>query len=84
MDFQEKDRLAKNWRGRRLLACRAAEDMQRVINALADDDLSNGAPPAPAPNAAVRNELNNQMASLLRLFLILNDGGVSNQTLHFF
>lgn len=87
MDLVERERLLKNWRGRRLLACRAFDDVHSVIDALASDDGSQ-CPPVDglpsAPSFAIRSELQNTAANLLRLILLHNDGAVSSSRLQRF
>jgi hypothetical protein len=83
MDLEEKRRLRRNYRGRRLLACRAADDLHEIIEALGEDDgthlpLPDVAMPPP-PSLAQKRELQNMAATLLRMILILNDGQVSPQ-----
>jgi hypothetical protein len=70
----------KNWRSRRLRACRAAEEFESIISALGLEDGSE-LPPAdgglPTISEAHRRELKNATALLLRMVLIANDGQVS-------
>lgn len=78
----------QNYRGRRLRACRAAEDLHAIIQALGADDGTHlppvtdprvkDQPPLPAaPSAMQKAELQNMTANLLRMILLWNDGGVS-------
>lgn len=74
------DKMLKNWRGRRLLACRAADELERIINHIGIEDGSE-LPPSdgglPKINEGQRNELLNATALVLRLVLGANDGNVS-------
>lgn len=77
-------RMLLNFRGRRLLACRAAETLHDVITALGEDDGStlppgDGLPTAPSKQQ--KQEMKNAAAVLLRMILIFNDGHVSPQQL---
>lgn len=85
MTLEERRRMQRNYRGRRLLACRAAEALHEVIEALGEDDGSE-LPPVnatlpPTPSEAQKRELQNMAANLLRMILLLNDGQISPQTL---
>lgn len=75
--------MVKGWRGRRLMACRAVDTLDRIIENLGID---NGAdlPPErgfPCVTEGLRNELHNQAAVLLRTILALNDGNTSGARL---
>jgi hypothetical protein len=84
----------QNWRGRRMRACRAAQDLHNIIEALGVEDGSQL--PAvrdpsvreqhftPAPSAAQKAELQNMAANLLRMVLLWNDGQVSPSQLNRF
>lgn len=79
MDIEEKKRLCRNWRGRRLLACRAVGDLEDVIAALGEEDgsqlpLAEGMPAT--PTKGIKDELRNSAVNLLRLVLLHNDGNV--------
>lgn len=74
MTEEDKIELRKNWRGRRLLACRLHDDLNALIDALADDDLSNGAAPVLAPDAGTRQSMKNLSTVLLHIILRSNDG----------
>lgn len=81
----EAKRQLLNYRGRRLRACNAAEDLVAIIEALGVEDGSQLPPvdatlPAP-PSAQQKAELQNTVATLLRTILIWNDGQVSPQRL---
>jgi len=87
IDFDEEFRLRKNWRGRRLLACRAVDSLIGVIENIGNEDGSQLPPDdglPPPPNPALRRELKNMAASLLRFILLSNDGHVSTSTLNAF
>ncbi|RUX02345.1 hypothetical protein EOA27_32280 [Mesorhizobium sp. M2A.F.Ca.ET.037.01.1.1] len=76
--------MSRNYRGRRLMACQAADDLHRVIDAIGVEDgstlpLPEGMPAVPAP--AIKREMQNGVATLLRLILLHNDGHISPQTL---
>lgn len=76
--------MSQNYRGRRLMACQAADELHRVIDAIGVEDgstlpLPEGMPAVPAP--AIKREMQNGVATLLRLILLHNDGIVSPQTL---
>lgn len=86
MELAEQRRLLTGWRGRRLLACRAACVLEEVIENLgADDDVD---PPPdrglPAFQTAMQHELHNSVSALLRMILLMNDGQVSPQKLRRF
>lgn len=72
-------RMLNNWRGRRLLACRAVDDLERIIDHLGVEDGSELPPPngLPAVTSGHQNELRNAAALLLRMILGANDGNVS-------
>jgi hypothetical protein len=79
------DPLLRNWRGRRLIACRLHDALLEVIAHLGDEDGSVLPPvdsvvPAP-PSDAMRSDLQNSATVLLRLILEFNDGNVSPQRL---
>ncbi len=85
--INERTRLLSGWRGRRLLACRAAQDLHDIADALAadnGDDLppNYGLPQPPSPGHI--REIQNSAAVLLRTILLWNDGSVSPSTLHRF
>ncbi len=74
--------MIKNWRGRRLLACEAATTLHRIIDELQADDGKHPRDEAPSiPSEALRREMQNTVANLLRTILLHNDGQVSPQTL---
>jgi len=87
IDYEEEKRLLNNWRGRRLLACRAVDTLVHVIENIGKEDGSQLPPdtglPSP-PNPALRREFRNVAATLLRLILLSNDGHVSPMTLNTF
>lgn len=86
MASDSNDRMLKNYRGRRYLACSATDTLVRVIENLGVEDGSTLPPPdrdfKSAPSDAVRLEVHNAAANLLRLILALNDGSVSPQKLN--
>lgn len=88
-EYFAKKRELENYRGRRLRACRAAEDLHAVIENLGVENDPSILPipdhvmPA-APSDAIKRELQNTVANLLRLILLHNDGRVSGQTLQRF
>lgn len=86
MDFAERNRMVKGWRGRRFVACRAADDLEAVVRELGQDDGANLPPDGGLPivTPAVRLELENSVANLLRMILALNDGHVSPSRLQRF
>lgn len=87
MDFEEKLRMIKNWRGRRLVACQAFDDIIRVIEALGEDDGRHPPPSDSEPlpvNDALKDELVNSAANLMRLILLHNDGQISPSKLNRF
>jgi hypothetical protein len=69
----------KNWRSRRLRACRAADEFDSIINALGLEDGSELPPEygLPTISEAHRHELRNAAALLLRMVLVANDGHIS-------
>lgn len=79
----------ENYRGRRLRACRAADDLHAVIEQLGVENDPSILPipdhvmPAP-PCEAIKREMQNTVANLLRLILLHNDGSVSAQKLQRF
>lgn len=84
----ERERMLKNYRGRRYMVCTAIADVRAVIDSLGIEDGS-VLPPVdgefnPVPPKQVRDELNNMATALLRLVLILNDGHVSADKLNAF
>jgi len=81
--LDDEQRLVKKWRGRRLLACRAIDTLDRIIDELGMDDGTdcppeNGIPKVPE---GLRVELHNQAAVLLRMVLTMNDGATSGSRL---
>jgi hypothetical protein len=83
MDLDEERRMAKGWRGRRLMACRAADTLDRIIENIGVDNGADLPPERGLPNVSeeLRNELHNQAAVLLRTILALNDGNTSGTRL---
>lgn len=82
-------RMLGNYRGRRLIACRAAEALREVIEALGRENDPKELPipdhvMPPPPDEATRRELTNLVTSVLRLILVHNDGQMSNQRLRGF
>lgn len=88
MELAEEKRMCQNYRGRRFLACRAVDTLERVIENLGVEDGSQLPHPdrdfLPPPSDAVRLEVQNAASNLLRLILALNDGGTSRQKLQRF
>lgn len=90
-ELDEHKRLIAGWRGRRLLACRAADELHNIIDGLSSDNGSDlppvsglpGGLPAPPSQAHIR-EMQNTVANLLRTILLWNDGNVSPQRLRRF
>lgn len=85
MTHEEKNCMLGNFRGRRLLACLAADTLSAVVEAIDRDDgserpLPGQTLPAP-PTEAMRRELDNAVSLVLRLILAVNDGGCSPQRL---
>ena len=87
MTLDEKKRLLKNYRGRRLLACRATDLIHDVIAAIGEDDGTTIPPqeglPFP-PTDMQKAEMQNSAANLLRMILLWNDGHVSPSKLQRF
>lgn len=86
MTLEEEKRLAAGWRGRRLLACRASDVLERVIENLGKDN-GEDCPPAgglPPVSEGHRRELGNAVALVLRMILGANDGHVSTSKLQMF
>lgn len=85
MDYEQEKQLLGNYRGRRLLACRAADSLSAVVEHIGLDDGTELPPPdrsLPAPPTdAIRREIENAVALVLRLILASNDGGCSPQRL---
>tara|TARA_R110000737_G_scaffold253548_1_gene262900 strand:- start:78 stop:344 length:267 start_codon:yes stop_codon:yes gene_type:complete len=88
MALNKDETMRKNWRGRRLLACRAAEDLHMIIRDLGLEDGSqlppNGQGFTPPPSDPVRLEMQNTAANLLRMILAHNDRGCSPSKLNRF
>lgn len=80
--------MRKNWRGRRLLACRAAESLDLIIQDLGIEDGSTLPPDGKGftlpPSDPVRLEMRNAAANLLRTILAHNDRGCSPSKLNRF
>jgi hypothetical protein len=80
--------MRKNWRGRRLLACRAAENLDLIIRDLGIEDGSKLPPDGknftPPPSEPVRLEMRNAVANLVRMILAYNDRGCSPSKLNRF
>lgn len=78
----------KNYRGRRLLTCRAADTLGQVVAHLGVEEGTTL--PAPGkehvqpPSDALRHELDNAVTNLMRLILAVNDGGCSPSKLNKF
>ena len=74
-----------NWRGRRLRACRACDDPHNIIEKLGFEDGSELPSPMSRlphpPSDQMKAELQNQVAVLLRMILINNDGSISPRKL---
>jgi hypothetical protein len=87
MTFDEQKRLLKNWRGRRLLACRADDLLHEIIAAIGEEDGTTLPPqeglPAP-PTEMQKAEMQNSATNLLRMILLWNDGHVSRSKLQRF
>lgn len=85
MNLDEQKRMLGNYRGRRYLACTAADLLSKVVENLGADDGTQLPPPEhslpPMPSDAMRLEINNAVSLVLRLILATNDGGCSHQTL---
>lgn len=88
----DRNRMIEGWRGRRLLACRAAGELHDVIAGLASDNGADlpppdtglpGGLPAPPSRGHIR-EMQNTAANLLRTILLWNDGSVSPSILQRF
>lgn len=81
MASDSREKMLKNFRGRRILACNAEQTLHSVIENLGVDDgsqipLREADQPA-VPADAVKLELKNAATNLLRLILAHNDGGCS-------
>lgn len=75
----------KHWRGRRLVACQAADQLRSVVTHLDQDDgryPRTAVPPIVAPNQ--QNELINLINVTLRMILVANDGEISQVRLQTF
>lgn len=86
IDYEERKRMVKGWRGRRYLACRAADLLEEIVRELGEDDGANPPPEGGIPqvSAAVKIEMENSVANLLRMILALNDGHTSGTRLQRF
>lgn len=86
MTEEDRLRMLRNWRGRRLLACRAVDELEAVIRSLGREDGSQLPPDGglPAVSEGLNLELLNMASLLLRLVLRANDGHVSNSRLQRF
>lgn len=83
--YDDADKMVKGWRGRRLLACRMLDIVDDIIENLDthppdEDPAPSGGFPHP-PTAMQKQEMKNQVTSLLRSILLWNDGHVSQQEL---
>jgi len=69
-----------DWRGRRLRACDAANDLHDIIDALGAEEDSTVIPVGmnerwyKRPSDAVRREMHGTVAELLHRILLINDG----------
>ncbi|WKD45020.1 hypothetical protein [Agrobacterium pusense] len=83
IDLDEERRMVKGWRGRRFMACRAADTLDRIIENIGIDNGADLPPERGLPHMSegLRNELHNQAAVLLRTILALNDGNTSGTRL---
>lgn len=81
--LEEEIRMSNGWRGRRFLACRASDVLERVIDNLGKDNGADLPPESglPVVSESMRIELHNQAAVLLRTILALNDGNTSGTRL---
>lgn len=81
MTLDEEKRMLGSYRGRRFLMCRAADVLDKVVEHLGADDGSDLPPPErslpDAPTDAMRRELHNAVALVMRLLMAANDGGGS-------
>ncbi|MDK1386365.1 hypothetical protein QN224_13195 [Sinorhizobium sp. 8-89] len=86
IDLEDRRRMVKGWRGRRLLACRAADILDEVVRELGADNGADLPPEGGLPpvSQAVKIELENSVANLLRMILALNDGHTSGSRLQRF
>lgn len=82
-DLDDEIRMAKGWRGRRLIACRAMDTIDRVIEHLGIDNGADLLPENGLPRITegMRNEMHNQASVLLRMILSMNDGNTSGTRL---
>lgn len=88
MTLDEEKRMLGGYRGRRYLACRAADALSRIVDNLGVEDGTD-LPPSDRslpsqPTDAMRLELNNAVSLILRMILAANDGGCSPQRLQRF
>lgn len=85
VDYEREKRLLLNYRGRRLEACRAVDKLCAIIDHLGEEDGSQLPDPDHGfqlpPTDAMRLELKNLAAVLLRMVLANNDRGCSPQEL---
>lgn len=84
--LEEEKRMVQGWRGRRYLACRAMDVLERVIDNLGYEDGVNPPPDGGLPKVQdqLRIEAGNQAAVLLRTILAMNDGQTSGSRLQRF
>lgn len=83
---EDRERLS-NWRGRRLYACRANDEIHNLIEMLGVEDGSQLPLPggyAAAPMEIQKEEMKNLATTLMRMILIWNDGHVSSSKLNRF
>jgi hypothetical protein len=84
--MKEEKRLLSSFRGRRLLACRALDQVKLIIDHIGiEEGEGRLLPPEeglpPVPSNQIKREMKNLTSVLLRLILTHNDGHVSNQEL---
>lgn len=85
MDLDQRDTLVRNWRGRRLLICRASNDLQKIVDHFGSnngDSLPEGFDDQVSEE--LKAELKNQIVALQRTLLVLNDGRISPSKLNSF
>lgn len=88
MTLDEQKRMLGSYRGRRFLACNAADVLSKVVENIGLENGEDLPPPDRAlpepPTDAMRREIGNAVSLVLRMILAANDGGCSPQRLQRF
>lgn len=79
---EDEEKMLQNWRGRRFMAVRLHNDLEKLIDSLGIEDgsvLTIDRPPLPEVGDAVKLELKNMLTCVFRMTIAINDGGASQQ-----